>query len=194
MKKILFLFFLITILCAQPFKLGQAKGLFMGVGIGQAIPIGDFSTTHNIGICGQISFSYTDNLLLPVFYYLEIGFQHNPGGQNFYQKSDYAAISTNLISFCPGARFYFSPIFENVVILMPVIEAGFTYGYVETLNQFKSGSGKSNYTKEVSKYCFHIGGGIYMFLLDVMLNYAYLKNYQSISFVMKIRIPIFMKM
>lgn len=194
MKRILLLLFLTSILSAQALKLGEAKGLFMGISVGPRFPVGTFSDSHGIGIGGNVSFSYTDNLVLPLFYYLKIGYQHNPGNQNYYKTTDYSSISTDMVTISPGARFYFPPFLENVVILMPVIEAGFTYSYSETWNNFKSDSNRKNFYSDVSSYGFHISGGFSMFLLDVMLSYYYLKDFQSVDLDLSIRIPIFMKM
>ena len=105
MKKLFLLLILIQIpLAAQGIRFGEAKGLFMSVGVGPKIPIGKFADRYNLGVGFDVTFSYTDNELLPVFFYSSLGFQHFPGRQNFYKKSDYSSISNNVIVYNAGAR------------------------------------------------------------------------------------------
>jgi len=99
-KKNLFLliFFISISISAQTlYKFGDAKGLFMSVGVGPRFPINEFAQSQNLGVGFDVTFSYTDNAILPIFFYTGIGFQHNPGKQDFYKKSDYSSLSTNLL-------------------------------------------------------------------------------------------------
>ena len=192
MKKLFLLLILIQIpLAAQGIRFGEAKGLFMSVGVGPKIPIGKFADRYNLGVGFDVTFSYTDNELLPVFFYSSLGFQHFPGRQNFYKKSDYSSISNNVIVYNAGARYYFSPLIENIVLLMPVIEGGFSFSYFETSHQFKLDRGKDDYVEQVGKIGFHIGAGVSMFMLDAVTRYNYLPDKQYISFDLRVRIPIF---
>lgn len=192
MKKLFLLLILFQIpLAAQGIRFGEAKGLFMSVGVGPKIPIGKFADRYNLGVGFDVTFSYTDNELLPVFFYSSLGFQHFPGRQNFYKKSDYSSISNNVIVYNAGARYYFSPLIENIVLLMPVIEGGFSFSYFETSHQFKLDRGKDDYVEQVGKIGFHIGAGVSMFMLDAVTRYNYLPDKQYISFDLRVRIPIF---
>ncbi len=192
MRRVLLIFFLSLIsLQGQSFKFGQAKGFFLSLGIGPKIPIGDFAESQNIGVGFDFTVSYTDNKILPVFLYAGLGFQHYPGRQKLYKSSDYASISSNVVALQAGVRNYFSPILENVVILMPILEGGISYALFETWHEFKADRSKTDYLEESSKLGFHIGGGFSMFLLDVIGYYNYFNNYQFLSFDLRIRIPIF---
>ena len=192
MKKGIIIFLLLSsVSIGQGLKFGQARGLFMSVAGGPKIPIFEFSDKFNIGVGFDVAVSYTDNELLPVFLYAKIGYQHYPGRQNLYKKSDYSSISSNVILVHPGIKFFFPAVIEDIVILMPVIEAGLSFAYFENAHQFKIGSGKNNFVEEVSKFGFHAGAGFSMFLLDVMGNYNYFKHNQFLSFEFRLRIPIF---
>ncbi len=193
MKKTLLIIFFVLLQFnfAQDLRFGQAKGLFMSVGVGPRIPLADFSNSHNLGAGVDISFSYTDNLFLPLFFTGEVGFQHLPGKQSFYKNTNYSSISTNLFHFNLGARHYYGPLVENVVLLMPVIEAGLSVGYLETFHQFKIDSGLNNYTQQDVKVGFHVGAGFSMFLLDVLAFYNYYDANQYLSFDLRVRIPVF---
>ena len=88
MKKILFLLLIsFSFSYGQVLKFGEAKGLFMAVGVGPKFPIGDFGDKNNIGVGFDVTFSYTDNEWLPVFLYSSIGFQHYPGRQDLYKTT-----------------------------------------------------------------------------------------------------------
>lgn len=194
MKKIFILFVtLTTITAAQTFKFGEAKGLFMAVGVGPKFPIGNFSSKNNIGVGFDVTFSYTDNLIIPVFLYATVGYGHFPGRQDLYKKSDYSSYSSNIIVIASGIRYYFPPLLENVALLMPIIDGGIEYAYFEHSHQFKLDRNKQNYIEDVGKFGFQVGGGFSMFILDVVTYYNYLPNNQYISFVLKANIPIFVK-
>ncbi len=188
---LIFLFFSSS-LYAQ-IRFGEAKGLFMSLGVGPRFPIGDFADNQNIGVGVEATFSYTDNEFLPIFIYATIGYQHYPGKQSFYKRSDYSSFSSNVVIIASGVRYYFKPLFEQVVLLMPIIDAGLEYALFEKLHQFKPGTGKSNFVEEVGKFGFHLGAGFSMFLLDVITYYNYLPNNQYLSFNLKVNIPIFVK-
>ena len=194
MKKLLFFLVLISSVAFGQFRFGEAKGLFMGIAVGPRFPIGVFADEQNIGIGADVILSYTDNEYLPVFLYTMIGYQHYPGRQDFYKQSDYSAFSSNVFVIASGVRYYFKPILENIVLLMPIIDVGAEYALFENWNQFKIDSGKQNYVEDVSKFGFHIGAGFSMFILDVVTYYNYLPKNQYLSFNLRANIPIFVKM
>ncbi|MEW6653343.1 MAG: hypothetical protein AB1394_07730 [Bacteroidota bacterium] len=193
MKKICYLILLFTSVTFAQFKLGDAKGLFMSIGVGPRFPITDMSDNSNIGVGANINFSYTDNGFLPVFFYTSIGYAHYPGRQDLYKRTDYNSFSSNVLVIAPGVRYYFRPILEQVVLLMPVIDIGAEYALFENWNQFKTGSGKSNYVEELNKFGFHVGVGFSMFLLDFMTYYNYLPYAHYISVDLRVNLPIFIK-
>ncbi|MCK9280294.1 MAG: hypothetical protein M0P71_06730 [Melioribacteraceae bacterium] len=175
------------------YKFGEAKGLFMAVGVGPRFPINEFAKSQNLGIGFDVTFSYTDNAILPVFFYTGIGFQHNPGKQDFYKKSDYSSLSTNILYLNSGARYYFPPLIENIILLMPIVDVGVNFGLFEKLHQFKLERNKANFVEEVIKGGAHVGVGFSMFLLDVVTYYNYYPNNEYISFSLKANIPIFIR-
>jgi hypothetical protein len=190
---------LILIICCsnsiygQLFRFGEARGLFLSIGTGPTIPIGTFSESRNLGIGFDVTLSYTDNEFLPVFLYSKIGFQHFPGKQAFYKRTDYSAFSSNVLSIQPGVRLFLPPLFNEDFILMPVVEGGLTWAYFMDNHQFKIDSGKNNYDSDDNKFGFHLGVGFSMFLMDVMANYNFILHHQFLSFDLRVRIPIFVK-
>jgi hypothetical protein len=194
MKKFCIIFFLLSSLCLGQFRFGEAKGLFMSVGVGPSFPIFEMSNKQNIGTGFDVSFTYTDNEFLPVFFYSTIGYIHFPGSQDLYKQTDYSSFSSNVLVVSPGIRYYFRPMFEQVILLMPIIDIGAQYSLFENLNQFKSGSGKQNYLEDVNKFGFHAGVGFSMFLLDFITYYHYLPDNQYISVDVRVNLPIFVKL
>ena len=192
-KKILISLLLLSSCTFAQFKFGEAKGLFMAVGVGPKFPIGDFGEKNNIGVGFDVTFSYTDDLFIPVFLYTTFGYQHYPCRQDLYKKSDYSSCSSNVLIVAPGVRYYFPPLFEDVVLLMPIVDAGLEFGYFENFHQFKVDKDRPSYVEQKGKFGFHVGAGFSMFILDVVTYYNYLPNNQYISFVIKANIPIFVK-
>lgn len=192
MKKILFVLLLFTgAALAQRIEPGQVKGLFFGVNVGPRVPISSFADYQNPGIGFDLNLSYTDNKILPIFIYGKIGYQHYPGSLELYKSSDYSSYASNLILLQGGARYFLTPLVNDMIILMPVIEAGVSMAVIETAHQFKIDSGRGNFTEELTKFGFHVGAGISAFLLDVMGYYTYFQNAQYLSFDLRLRIPIF---
>ena len=192
MKKIFLILFLIcSTFYAQDFKFGQAKGLFMSIGVGPRIPIGAMSKFQNIGSGFSVAFSYTDNEFLPVFIYSKLGFSHFPGKQSLYADTDYSSFSSNVFIGDFGLRYYLPPLVEQIVILMPIIEAGASVSFFEKYHQFKIGRGKNSFTEDVFKGGFHVGVGVSMFLLEAVANYNFFSANQYLSFDLRLRIPIF---
>lgn len=190
-KYLIALVLLSSLVSAQGLRFGEVKGLFMSVGVGPRIPISDFSDSHNIGVGFDVAFSYTDNIVIPIFLYSEIGFQHYPGSQDFYKGSDHSSISSNVLLVNLGARHYYTPLVENIVLLMPVIEAGLSLSYFDTSHIYKIDSGKKNNSEDSFKVGFNVGVGVSMFMLDVMGHYHYFPERQFVSLDLRVRIPVF---
>lgn len=194
MKKLLFILLVFSSVASAQFpKFGEGKGLFMAIGVGPSFPISDFSAKQSIGVGFNVTLSYTDNEYLPVFLYGSIGYMNFPGRQNLYKTSNYSSLSSNVLVFEPGIRYYFPPLIENIVLLMPIVEAGVSFSIIENLHQYKIDSGKPNYVEDLTKFGFHVGAGFSMFMLDVITSYHYLKSYQYLSFNLRVNIPIFVK-
>lgn len=192
-KKILpLILFLTTFSSAQQLiNLGEAKGFFMSIGIGPKVPIGSFSQTNNVGVGFDVTFSYTDNKVLPIFFYTKFGYQHYPGDQTLYRTTDYSAFSTNGFLIAPGFRYFLPPIIDQDFLLMPILEVGLSWEAFVNSHVFKIDSGQNNFEETKSKFGFHIGAGFSMFVMDVMGNYYFFNNNQYLSFDLRIRIPIF---
>lgn len=191
-KTFLFIIIFVSSVSAQ-FKFGEARGLFMAIGVGPRFPIGDMAVNQNIGVGTDVTLLYTDNEFMPIFLYSSIGYHHFPGRQNFYKASDYSSFSSNVLVISSGVRYYFKPILENVVLLMPIVDIGANWALFEKLHQFKIESGKNNHVEEVTKFGFHIGAGFSMFILDVITYYNYFSSNQYLSFNLRANIPIFVK-
>lgn len=193
-KKYIFILFLFPLIAhSQILELGQARGAFFSIGVGPRIPLGEFSLNQNLGMGINAGLSYTDNNFLPLFFFGKIGYQHYPGSQKFYKKSDYASFSSNVFLADGGVRFYMKPLIESVAILMPFIEGGFSIAVFEKWHDFKDGTGKADFTETTFKTGFNIGVGLSIFLMEVVGQYHYLHNNQFLSMDLKIRIPIFVK-
>lgn len=175
-------------------QLGQAKGLFFSLGLGPKIPIGEYSVTNGLGIGLDLTFSYADNRILPFFLYTKLGYQHYPASNNLINSSDYASYMTNEYLVLPGIRYYFAPMVEDEILLMPIIEVGLSVGFFNNSHVFKTDSNKSDFTETLTKFGFHVGGGFSMFLLEATLNYFFFSDNHSLSLDLRIQIPVFAKL
>jgi len=178
---------------AQDFSLGKAKGLFFSLGVGPKLPIGEYSATNGLGIGIDFTFSYTDNKILPLFFYTKLGYQHYPASNNLIKSTEYASYSTKEYLILPGIRYYFSPMVEDEILLMPIAEVGLSFGIFNNSHIYKSDSNMSNYDEYLTKFGFHIGGGFSMFLLETTLNYYFFSDNHSLSLDLRIQIPIYAK-
>ena len=192
-KILLFLVLLTTIVSAQGLSIGKARGLFFSLGVGPKIPIGEYSVKNGLGIGADITFSYTDNKILPVFFYTKLGYHHYPIANDLPKKSDYSSYMTNEYLILPGIRFYFAPMIEDEILLMPIAEIGASIGFFNNSHIFKIDSNRKDYDETLTKFGFHVGGGFSMFLLETTLNYYFFPDYHSISLDLRIQIPIFAK-
>ena len=193
MKKLLTVFILISSfpLLAGNLPAEKARGLFLVFGVGPRLPISSFSNQSSFGYGFNIELDYTDNEYLPFFLFTKLGFQQFPGSQTFYQSSDYSNYSINSFPLTIGARYYFPPLLENVVLFMPVVEFSAAYNFTQVLHQFKAGSGRSNFVENNSKLGLSGGVGISMFLLEVMATYNYFQSTQYVGIDLKVRIPLY---
>jgi len=169
----------------------KARGFFFSIGVGPRLPVGSFSNQSDLGYGFNLEFSYTDNEYLPIFIYAKAGFEQYPGSAEFYQTSDYNNLSTTSFPVVLGARYYFSPIMENVVLFMPLVEVSAVYNFFSRVHQFKPTSGRNNFTEEVSKFGFNAGVGISMFLVEIILNYNYFQSIQFVGVDLKVRLPLY---
>ncbi len=193
-KKIFLLIFLLAnVSNAQDLSLGQAKGLFFSLGIGPKFPIGDYSATNGIGIGLDLTFSYADNKILPVFFYAKLGYHHYPASNNLPKISDYSSFYTNEYLILPGIRFYFAPVIKDEILIMPILEGGLSIGIFNNTHIFKVDANKQNFDETLTKYGFHVSGGFSMFLLETTISYYYFASNHSLSLDLRIQIPIFAK-
>lgn len=190
----LFLFLFSASISSQGLSLGQAKGLFFSLGVGPKIPVGEFSVTNGLGIGLDVTFSYADNKILPVFFYTKLGYQNYPASNNLIKSSEYASFMTNEYLVLPGIRYYFKPIIEDEILVMPLVEFGPSIGIFSNYHVFKTDSNRDNYDESITKFGFHVGGGFSMFLLETTLNYYFFKDNHSLSLDLRIQIPVFAKL
>lgn len=169
----------------------KARGFFLAFAVGPRVPILDFSNRSDLGYGFNMEFSYADTDVLPIFIFATIGFEQYPGSQDFYKESDYSNFHTNTLPVTVGGRYYFSPILENIFLLMPLIQASVNFNYYEKLHQFKSDSGRNNFLEDKGKFGFSAGAGVSMFMMEILASYNYYELNQFLSFDLKVRIPLF---
>lgn len=171
----------------------RAQGFFLAFGVGPRVPIAEFSDKSILGYGFNIEFSYADTDVLPIFFFSTVGFEQYPGSQDLYKETDYSNFHTNALPVTIGGRYYFSPIVEDIVLLMPIIQASANFNYYEKLHQFKLDSGRNNYLENEVKFGFSAGAGVSMFMMEILASYNYYELNQFISFDLKVRIPLFIK-
>ncbi len=193
MKKLLLILILLTQipLAAGEAPAEKARGLFLVFGVGPRFPISFFSNQSSFGYGFNVELDYTDNEYLPFFLFTRIGFQQFPGSQTFYQSTDYSNYSINSFPLTVGARYFFAPLLEKVVLFMPVVEVAAAYNFTQVLHQFKPGTGRSNFVENNSRLGISGGVGISMFLLEVMATYNYFQSTQYMGIDLKVRIPLY---
>ena len=172
----------------------RAVGIFISAGVGPRLPIGQFASSTDLGYGFNVEGSYTDSDYLPFFIFARLGYEQFPGSQDFYQQSDYSNYSTMIVPASLGVRYYFSPLAENVVLFIPVVEASASFTYFQVLNEFKLDAGRTNFKDELWKVGGTVGVGLSMFLLEIMANYTYYKSNQYISFNLSVRLPLFINL
>lgn len=183
--------FFSTMTIAEKPPSSKATGFFVAFGVGPRMPIGDFSSTTDIGYGVNVEFSYTDTEFLPVFLFANVGYEQYPGSQNYLQETEYSNFHTNALPVNIGARYYFAPLLENIVLLMPIVQASATYTYYQTLNEFDENSGRNNFLDDESKFGFSAGAGVSMFMMELLATYNYMPSNQFISVDLKVRIPLY---
>jgi hypothetical protein len=192
MKRICIVLFLLSVTAnfAGNLPAEKARGVFLAIGVGPRLPVSAFSNQSDLGYGFNIEISYTDNEYLPIFLFAKAGFEQYPGSPDFYQASDYNNFSTTSFLVSAGARYYFPPILENVVLLIPIVEMSGNYTFLSRLHQFKPTSLKNNYTEELSKFGVSVGGGFSMFLMELVINYNYFETIQYVGLDIKVRLPL----
>lgn len=192
MKKILFLVLLsfCPLFAGEP-PAERAVGLFFSVGLGPRFPISNFSNSTDLGYGINVELSYTDNEILPFFLFLKSGFEQYPGSQKFYQVTSYSNYSINSIPISLGARYYFKPLMENILLFIPMAEASVNVNNSSILHQFKESSNRSNYTANMTKVGFSAGIGFSTFLIELMGSYNYYQSNEYVSMDLKIRLPLY---
>lgn len=187
----LILFMLMSnVLFAQIKSSSDIKGLFLSVGVGPRFPIGDLGNQQAIGAGFDVTISYSNTDVFPLFYYGQIGYQNHPGDIDYYKVTDHSSLSTNIISFHGGLRYFFTPILKEVVLLMPFLNGGISYAYITKFHQYKIDTNRRDNLEDLSKLGFHIGGGLSFFLMDILVTYNYLNANQYFSFDLRLTIPL----
>ncbi len=196
MKKLLLLIILTFSISAfaQHSPVDKARGFFITVGVGPRLPLGEFNTTTDLGTGFDIEFSYTDDQYIPFFLFGRVGFDQYPGAQSFYQISDYSNYSTNALPVNLGIRYFFPPLLENVVLFMPVVEISANYTYYQKIHQFKLGTGRTNFTEDISKIGFTGGVGLSMFMMEVVVSYNYFQTNQYFAADLRVRLPLYINL
>ncbi len=192
MRKYLFLTGLIILIASVNLHASdKARGVFFGVGVGPRLPVGTFAQTSLLGYGFHFELSYTDNEYLPIFLYGKAGFEQYPGSQTYYQNTEHSHFSTSVLPLTLGGRFYFPPVIENVVVILPHIEAAACFSVNQTLHQFKPSANRPSYIQQDTDIGFNVGIGASMFLLEMTGSYTYFKQRQYFGFDLKVRLPLF---
>jgi hypothetical protein len=195
-SKYIFIFLLVfqaNTIAGEP-PASKAVGVFLAAGVGARLPIGQFSNTTDLGYGLNLEASYTDSDHLPFFVFLRLGYEQFPGSQDFYQETDYSNYSTTIIPASLGVRYYFSPLAESVVLLIPVVEGSVSYTYFQVLNEFKADAERNNYREDLWKIGGTVGAGFSMFILEIMANYTYYESNQYLSFNLNVRLPLYVSL
>lgn len=187
---IVFIFLCTAISFAGNLPADKARGVFLAIGVGPRLPVSTFSNQSDLGYGFNLEISYTDNEYLPIFLFAKAGFEQYPGSSDFYQGSDYNNFSTTSFPVSLGGRYYFPPILENVVLLIPIVEVSANYTFLSRLHQFKPTSLKNNYTEELSKFGVSVGAGFSMFLMEIVFIYNYFETIQYLGLDIKVRLPL----
>jgi len=196
LSRFIFLLFLLgiqNILAGDP-PSSKAVGVFLATGVGARLPVGQFANSTSLGYGLAVDISYTDTDNLPFFLFARIGFEQFPGSQDFYQNSDYSNYSTTVLPLSLGIRYYFAPLVESTILLIPVLEGSASYSYFQVLNEFKSNANKSNHTEDIWKFGGTIGAGLSMFILEIMVNYTYYESNQYFSINLNVRLPLYVNL
>lgn len=191
LKKIILLTFLFSLtIIGQINESSSAKGIFLSVGVGPRFPIGELGVQQALGAGFDIMLSITDSDFAPVFFYLDIGYQNHPGDYEYYKTSDLSSLTTSIVSFKTGARYFLPPLVEDMILLMPILEGGLTYALVEKYFQYKIDLNKNDNLQGLSKFGFHLGAGLSFFLMDIIACYNYLENNQYFSVNLRLTLPL----
>lgn len=169
----------------------NATGFFLGVGVGPRIPVGEFANTNNLGYGLNLELSYTDNEFLPIFLYLNTGFEQYSGSQSYYKETDYSNYNINSVPVNLGARYYFPPLLESIFLLMPIIQASANYNYSRTLMEFDDPIRTPSRSINKNEFGFSAGIGVSAFMLEFLTSYNYLPKKQFISVDLKVRFPLY---
>lgn len=169
----------------------KATGFFLGVGVGPRIPVGEFANTNNLGYGLNLELSYTDNEFLPIFLYLNTGFEQYSGSQSYYKETDYSNYNINSVPVNLGARYYFPPLLESIFLLMPIIQASANYNYSRTLMEFDDPIRTPSRSINKNEFGFSAGIGVSAFMLEFLTSYNYLPKKQFISVDLKVRFPLY---
>ncbi len=173
-------------------KLGDARGLFLTLGVGPRVAVGDLATNHSLASGFETLISYTDNRRIPVFVYAKFQFANFPSEFVGILSSSTFEVSSKVLSIQPGMRFYFPPISKKVILLMPFVEGGLSLGLMFVKYQFNNGFSSQFYDTSVH-FGFHAGFGASIFLMDALITYNYYYTYQFLGLTLRVRIPIFIK-
>ena len=172
----------------------KAVGVFFATGVGARFPVGQFANSSNLGYGLLVDFSYTDSDNLPFFVFARFGYEQFPGSQGYYEETDYSNYSTTIVPISLGARYYFSPLVESAVLLIPVLEISASYSYFNILNEFKSDANKPNYEDDFWKFGGTVSAGVSMFILEILGSYTYYESNQYISVNLNVRLPIYVNL
>ena len=152
--------------------------------------VGEFSKKNNAGPGVEAIISYTDIDFLPIFFYSNFNFQNHTGNYKYYKNSDHSTLSSSIISINLGGKYFFQPLVENVILLMPFIEGGFTYAYISDFHQYKIDLNKNDDIENLHKFGIHIGGGLSFFLMEIIASYTYLHSDQYLSLNLRVTLPV----
>lgn len=198
MKKYFLIIILLLLISASSKEVypqeAKAEGVFLAIGVGPRLPVGSFAGTSDLGYGFNFEISYTNTNYIPFFIYAKAGYETYPGSQSFYQQTDYSNFSTNSLPVSAGLRYYFNPLLENIILVIPIVEISVDYSYYQKLNQFKSTSLRSNFTENNSKVGFSIGGGFSMFMMEILAEYNFYSSNQYIALELKVRLPLYINL
>ncbi|MGH2574198.1 MAG: hypothetical protein ACRDFC_00705 [Ignavibacteria bacterium] len=175
-----------TVKGSPKFRKVSIGGIFISVGTGLNIPLGEFNNNSNpvFGLLGRIEYSSTS--IFPLVIGGEVTYFGYNGEDEFKALNLLSGFSTRIISYGLTADFSLSNYLGSTYTI-PFITADIKYNSIK--REISPAARLQNLPESESKFSGGLGLGFTLFIFDFYVKYTYMKDVSTFGAFTKIKIP-----
>jgi hypothetical protein len=169
-------------------KISPLGGIFLSVGGGLSVPLGEFSNSSDVSFGALARIEVSTFSIFPLVLGGEVTYFGYSGNDEFKTLNLLNTLTTEVISFGLTAEYALPRLFKSTY-LIPFVAADVKYSMVKR-QMAPTSNQPPNLPTEDNKISVGIGAGFTLFIFDFYGKYIYSKNTTNFTVFTKVKFPL----